>query len=430
MKLRLKRELGLFEATIYGIGIIIGAGIYVLLGPAAGLAGTAVWMSFLLGAIIASFTGLSYAELSAMYPKAAAEFIYVKKAYGSKFWAFLIGWLLIFTGIASVATVALGFAGTFTEILHLGKFFLITTAIVLILTLSFVNFSGIKESSRLNIFLTSIEVFGILLIIFLGFPSLGDVKYFEMPFGFKGVLEAATIIFFAYIGFEDIANISEETKSPKKFIPLAIIIAVIVTTIIYITTSLVAVSLVDYRILKEAPNALAVVASKTVLGNHAYFLVSFITLFATSGTVLIILVVTSRMVYGMARESSLPARLGRIHRKTKTPWLAVIAVMILSIVFVFFGDIVIIGKMTSLGMFVTFATINLSLIWLRQTKPHLERPFKVPLSIGKYPVIPILGLILCSVMVFQFDKELILFGLGVLILGTIFYWLRRNKIIE
>jgi APA family basic amino acid/polyamine antiporter len=251
-----------------------------------------------------------------------------------------------------------------------------------------------------------------------------------MPFGFKGVLSAAAIIFFAYIGFEDIANIAEETKSPKKFIPLAIITAVIVTTILYIITSLIAVSLVDYRILREAPNALAVVASKTVLGENAYFLVSFITLFATTGTVLIILVVTSRMVYGMAREYSLPSRLGRIHRRTKTPWLAVIAIMLLSIVFVFFGKIEVVANITSLGAFVTFAAVNLSLIWLRYTKPHLERPFKVPLNIGKYPIISILGLAFCSFMIFQFDVELLLFGLGILVLGTIFYWLRRHKIIE
>jgi APA family basic amino acid/polyamine antiporter len=430
MKLKLKRDLSLVEATLYGIGIIIGAGIYVLIGPAAGLAGNAVWISFLIGALIASFTGLSYAELSAMYPKAAAEFLYVKKAYGSKFWAFLIGWLLIFTGVVSAATVALGFSGCFIEILKLGKIFLIPVAIALILFLSFINFSGIKESSRLNIIFTSIEVFGILLIIFLGLPSLGDVKYFQMPFGFKGVLSAAAIIFFAYIGFEDIANIAEETKSPKKFIPLAIITAVIVTTILYIITSLIAVSLVDYRILREAPNALAVVASKTVLGENAYFLVSFITLFATTGTVLIILVVTSRMVYGMAREYSLPSRLGRIHRRTKTPWLAVIAIMLLSIVFVFFGKIEVVANITSLGAFVTFAAVNLSLIWLRYTKPHLERPFKVPLNIGKYPIISILGLAFCSFMIFQFDVELLLFGLGILVLGTIFYWLRRHKIIE
>jgi len=429
MKLKLKRDLGLVEATIYGIGIILGAGIYVLIGPAAGLGGNAVWLSFVIGAVIASFTGLSYAELSSMYPKAAAEFIYVKKAYGSKSLAFLVGWLIIFTGVVSASAVALGFSGYLMKILNLNGS-LIIPSIALIVVLSFVNFAGIKESSRLNFITTSIEVIGLFLIIFLGASSLGKVNYLEMPLGFKGVLSAAALIFFAYIGFEDIVNIAEETKSPRKFIPLAIIIAVIVTTILYMIISIISVSLVDYRELKNAPNALALVASKTALGQHAYFIISFIALFATSGTVLVVLVVVSRMIYGMATEHSLPSKLGKIHRKTKTPWLAVIAVMLLSIVFLFYGNIEAIANVTSLGALITFAAVNLSLLWLRYTKPNLERHFKVPLNIGNYPITSVLGLMLCSFMIFQFNWDLILFGVMVIVIGVIFYWFRRNKIIE
>lgn len=429
MKLKLKRDLGLVEATLYGIGIILGAGIYVLIGPAAGLSGNAVWISFIIGAVVASFTGLSYAELSSMYPKAAAEFIYVKKAYGSKSLAFLVGWLIIFTGVVSAAAVALGFSGYLMKVLNL-NISLIIPSIALIAILSFVNFAGIKESSKLNLIFTAVEVVGLILIIALGFSHFGKVNYFEMPFGFKGVLSAAALIFFAYIGFEDIVNIAEETKSPRKFIPLSIIIAVIVTTILYMIISVVSVSLVDYRELKDAPNALALVASKTALGENAYFFISLTALFATTGTVLVILVVVSRMIYGMAKESSLPTKLGRVHRRTKTPWLAVIAVMILSMAFVFFEKIEIVANITSLAALITFATVNLSLIWLRYTKPNLERPFKVPLNIGKYPVIPTLGLLLSSFMIFQFDWNLILLGLMVIVIGVIFYWFRRNKIIE
>jgi len=429
MRLKLKRNLGLVEATIYGIGVILGAGIYVLIGPAAGLGGNAVWLSFLIGAVIASFTGLSYAELSSMYPRAAAEFIYVKKAYGSKSLAFLVGWLIIFTGVVSAAAVALGFSGYLMKILNL-QGSLIIPSIALIVILSFVNFSGIKESSRLNLIMTSIEVIGLFLIIFLGASSLGKVDYFEMPLGFKGVLSAAALIFFAYIGFDEIVNMAEETKSPRKFIPLAIMIAVIVTTILYMVISIIAVSLVDYRDLKNAPDALALVASKTALGGNAYFILSLIALFATSGTVLVVMVVVSRMIYGMAIEHSLPSRLGKIHRKTKTPWMAAIAVMILSIIFVFFGSMETVANVTSLGALITFAAVNLSLLWLRYTKPHLERPFKVPLNIGNYPIISILGLLLCSFMIFQFEWNLILFGVMVIVVGVIFYWFRRNKIIE
>lgn len=227
MKLKLKRDLSLLEVTFYGVGIIIGAGIYALIGEAAGIAGNSVWLSFVVGAIIASFTGLSYAELATMFPKAAAEYVYVRRASGSRSLAFLIGWLLVFTGVVSAATVALGFSGYFQgllgpsleQIFPSGLMKIVNSgsiiSLVLIAILSYINFRGIKESARFNIVLTSIEIFGLVLIIFLAFGSYGKVNYFYSPNGFKGVFSAAALIFFAYIGFEDIANIVEETKKTK-----------------------------------------------------------------------------------------------------------------------------------------------------------------------------------------------------------------------
>jgi len=444
MKLRLKRELGLFEAVFYGLGVIIGAGIYVLIGEASALAGNALWISFLLGAIISTFTGLSYAELSAMYPKAAAEFVYVKKAYGSKLFAFLIGWLILFTGVISAATVSLGFSKNlrglsceyFIDCSHYDfkKIFdtltLVIISAVLIALMSFVNFAGIKESSRFNIIFTSIEIFGLVLIIFLGLPKVGNVNYFQSPLGMPGILSAAALIFFAYIGFEDIVNIAEETKSPKKNIPYALILAIVIAVIIYILTAVASVSLVDWKELASSDAPLAHAASKTFLGGNAYVILSFVTLFATSSTVLIILIVTSRMLYGMARENSFPAFLGRIHRRTKTPWLAIMAIGIISIIFVLVGDIVVIANLTSLGALVSFLVINLSLIWLRYTKPELERPFKVPINIGNYPLLAFFGVFSCLFLIFQFERIMLVASLVVIAAGGVFYWLRRNKIIE
>lgn len=163
---KLKRSLSLFEATFYGIGIIVGAGIYALIGQAAGTAGNALWMSFLIGAAIAVVTGLSYAELSSMFPSDAGEYVYVRKAYGSKFLSFILSWLIIVTSILSVSTVALGFAGYFNSMLPV-SISLVLTAAILIIILSFVNFYGIKESSNLNIFFSSIEIAGLIIVILL-----------------------------------------------------------------------------------------------------------------------------------------------------------------------------------------------------------------------------------------------------------------------
>jgi APA family basic amino acid/polyamine antiporter len=434
-KLKLRRELGLFEATFYGIGIILGAGIYALIGEAASIAGNSLWLSFAIGAVIASFTGLSYAELSTMFPKAAAEYVYVRKASGSRFWAFLIGWLIVFTGIVSAATVALGFAGYFQGLL--GFLFLnflskgaaiIVVALALIAILSFVNFLGIKESSKFNILFTLVEAIGLVLVIILAFNFYGKVNYFETPGGFKGIFSAAALIFFAYIGFEDIANIAEETKNPKKIIPKAFILAIAITTVLYILTAVSTVSLANWKELGEVANPLAFAASKSFLGEHANYLISFIALFATTNTVLIILIVTSRMMYGMAKEKSLPEELTFVHKITRAPWIAVIAMMALSMVFVFFGDITLVANITSLGAFIAFGAVNLSLIWLRYTMPRMKRAFRVPGNIGNYPVVAFLGVFFCLFMIFQFEWNLILFGIVVIVVGAIVYEIFIRKL--
>jgi APA family basic amino acid/polyamine antiporter len=425
MKLKLKRELGLFEVTVNGVGIILGAGIYALIGPAAGLAGNSLWLSFVIGAFIASFTGLSYAELSTMFPKAAAEYTYVRKAYGGKFLSFLVGWLLVFTGVVSTATVTLGFAGyfysLFGEIISISKnFLIILTASILIVILSFINFLGIKESSKFNIIFTAIEALALIFIILIGLPYFGRVNYLETTNGLKGILSGAALIFFAYIGFEDISNIAEEIKNPKKVIPRAIILAILITTLLYVLTSISVVSLVDWRELGNSDTSLALAASK-VLGTNAYWLISFVALFATANTALIMMIATSRMMYGMARDKSLPEELTLIHERTRTPWIAAIVVMVFSIVFLFFGKITVVANITSLSMFITFAAVNLSLIWLRYTMPKMKRAFKVPLNVGKFPLLAFFGTLICLFMITQFRLELIVFSSLVIVIGIIVY---------
>jgi len=199
-KVALKRELGLLEVTLSGVGIILGAGIYALIGRAAGLAGNSVWISFAISAFIAIFTGLSYAELSSMFPKASAEYEYTLNAFGKKL-AFIIGWLIILSGIIGASTVALGFGGYFKALFNMP---VITSALVLIIALSFLLFWGIKESAWFAVVATLIETSGLIIIIFIGVPYLGNVDYFEMPMGLAGVFQASALVFFAYTGFESI----------------------------------------------------------------------------------------------------------------------------------------------------------------------------------------------------------------------------------
>ncbi len=419
----LKREIGLFEITSWGVGIILGAGIYVLVGEASGIAGNSVWLSFIIGAMVAALTGLSYAELSSMFPKEAAEYIFVKTACGCEILSFIIGWLIILTGTISVSTVALGFAGYFQGLFGVPR---VLVAVVLIVLLSYVNFSGIKESTRMNILFTFVETAGLVFIISIGLGSLGKVDLLEAPNGLSGILSASALIFFAYLGFEDIVNVAEETKNPEKTIPKALILSVLITTCLYVLVASVTVSLADWKALGGTSAPLAFAASKA-LGENAFTIMSIIALFATSNTVLIMLVVGSRMIYGMANEGAFPRILSRLNLKTGTPFLAILVTMFSSIIFVFLGDLELVASLTSFGAFITFAFVNVSLIYIRYRRSEWKRPFKVPLNIGKFPITGFLGLLSCLFLVLQFNITVILSGSLFLVAGFILYRLSKIK---
>jgi len=420
----MRREIGLFAVTSWGVGIILGAGIYVLVGEAAGIAGNSVWLSFIIGAMVASLTGLSYAELSSVFPRDAAEYVYVKIACGCEILSFMVGWLTILTGIISASTVALGFAGYFQGLFGFPR---VLAALILIAVLSYINFLGIKESTRMNILFTLVEAAGLVLLIAIGLGSLGNVNLLEAPNGSSGILSAAALIFFAYLGFEDIVNIAEETKRPEKTIPKALILSVLITTFLYVLVALISVSLVDWQTLGLSTAPLASAASQ-VLGENAFTVMSIIALFATSNTVLIMLVVGSRMIYGMAQEGAFPRVLSKVDPRKATPRLAILVTMFVSIIFLFLGDLELVAALTSFGAFITFAFVNISLIYIRYRRAELERPFRAPLNIGKFPITGFLGLLTCLFLISQFNITVILSGSIFLFAGLVLY--KLSKIIR
>ena len=426
--MKLKRELGLLELTVYGVGVILGAGIYVIIGKAAGLAGDAVWLSFLLGSFVASLTGLSYSELSSIFPKSAAEYVYVRKAFGKELLAFLTGWLIIITEFVSAAAVSLGFSSYLTDMLsssvELPCYANILIAIFLILFLSFVNFWGIKESSRLNILFTLIETIGLLIVIFLGFKPEVSVS---SPKGLEGIIGAAALMFFAYLGFEEVVNLAEETKKPRKNIPRALVLSIIITTLLYVLVSISAVNLASWKELAESDAPLALAVSKK-LGKSSYFLLSFIALFSTSNTVLTLLIVSSRMMYGMASSGSLPRFLSSVHKKRRTPWISILISMFVSISFVVSGSIEVVAGLTSFSAFLTFALVNACVIVLRYKKPNVRRGFRVPVNIGRFPLLSFVGFLTCIFMSLSFDLPILVFGVFLLFSGIVFYYFLKRKV--
>lgn len=418
---KLKRALDLFHVTAYGVGLILGAGIYAIIGKGAGIAGNALWLSFAIGALIAALTGLSYAELGSMYVKDAAEYTYVNKATGKKYLAFLISWLMVAIGIICSAVVALGFGGYLQS---LTGFPIILGAIGVIIACSCLNLIGIKESANANIIFTLVEAAGLILVILLGAGHLGSVDYFEMPNGFSGVFTAAILVFFAFIGFDDIVNLSEETKRPKKIVPKAIILSIIISTILYILVSMVAVSTVPWDVLAQSNAPLASVAEASLPGTS--LLLSIIALFATANTVLIIMIVESRVIWGMAVEEALPKHLSKIHPKTKTPWVSIIITSLISILFVLWGDIGKVAEVSDFGMFIIFIAVNASLILIRYKYPKLKRPFKVPFNIGWFPILPAIGLIITLSLFTFFNMTSIIFIVSILLIGSAAYFLCGN----
>lgn len=427
---QLKRRVNLFALTMYGVGNILGAGIYALIGQVVGITGNMSWLSFILAAVTGAFTGLSYAELSAMYPKSAAEFVYTEEAFKIRVVSFILGWIIIFSGLFSATTVAFGFAGYLASLIGLpSNLLIIPIAIFLIIILSVVNYVGIKTSTWANVLFTFIEAAGLIFIIIIAIPQFGSVDYFQLPIGntFFAIFSSVSLIFFAYIGFEDIANIAEEVKNPAKNLPKAIIYSLIITTILYGLTAISVVSIVPYSTIAASQEPLSVVAIAAV-GPVGGWIISFIALFATANTVLIMLIVTSRMIYGMARDKALPQSLSKISKKHKTPTYSVLITMILVIAMLFLGDIDIVAHATVFGVLVNFILVNISLIALRRNKPDVERPFLLKPSIKYVPLIALLGAIVCIGLLFTFDWITLLINGIIILLGLAVFYLLKPKI--
>ena len=419
----LQREAGIFQVIAYGVGNIIGAGIYVLVGEAAGLAGDAVWLAFLIGAVVALFTGLSYAELAAAYPKAASEYVFLGRAYGNRPLSFLTQWMMLVTELVAAAAVALGFAGYLSTIVQVP---LIPTAAVLLVILTIVASTGIKQSLKLNTVLSVVAIGGLVVVVAVGIGKLGSATYVSSPTGLPGILAATVLVFFAYIGFDNISNLSEETKEPEKTIPRALLASVALSTLLYILVGLASVSLVPSGALaaSEAPLALAV---SSVLGQTGSDILTVAALLTTLNTVLVLLLVSSRIIYGLGREGGLPRPVAWVSKRTHAPVVASLTALAVALAVLPLGQIGAIAKVTSFGSLLTFALVNLALLHLRRVAPNLSRPFKAPLSIGWVSVTGLLGLVSCLVLLTQFDWLSAALGLCLPASGAVLDLAMRGK---
>ncbi|MFH0714875.1 MAG: APC family permease [Candidatus Diapherotrites archaeon] len=420
----LARVLGLGQATLTGLGIIFGAGIYVLVGKAAGIAGNQVWLSFLLAALVAGLTGLSYAELSSMFPKASAEYEYGKNAFGKRA-GFLIGWLALIAGIVSVATVALGFGGYFSALTGAPIAWL---AVGIIAFCSLIVFLGVQQSVWIAILCTLIETAGLVIIVLLGLPYLNNPALFDFSsFSPFSMLAGAALIFFAFIGFEEITRLSEETKKPSKTIPKALLLAIVISSIVYVLVAATAVSVLGPEKLANSNAPLADVASQ-LYGSGAFRVLTFTAIVSTFSTVLLILLAASRLMYGISRDKELPELVSYIHPKTQTPLFAILMVALLSSFLAVLGDISLVANATDFVLFLVFIAVNLTVIMLRYKMPLANRPFKVPLKVGKFPVLPLLGILFSALIASAISLEIMAFMLAMTIAGLLYFEFHSRKL--
>jgi APA family basic amino acid/polyamine antiporter len=342
----------------------------------------------------------------------------MQSAFSSEQLAWSVGFVAVVIGFATASAVAIGFAHYFALFISVNHIYI---AMGLIALMSLINFWGIKESAKFNALATAIEVGGLLFVIgFGGYQILnGTVPLADlskMPVGVSSdslpwlsVVSASALIFFAYMGFEDIANIAEETKNPAVTLPKAFIYALLISTVIYILVAVVAVSVVPHEELGQSDQPLALVINRLISGD-AWIAIALIAMFATANTVLITLIVCARMLFGMARSGSLPSALAGVNKRRSTPTQAIIVVAMMSIIFLFFGHIEVLASIADVGIFILFAMVNLCNIVLRYKKPDLDRPWSAPLSIGKLPVLSVLGFCSCLAMITTINHPVMLFG--------------------
>lgn len=416
----LKPTLGPVQLVFYSVGVIIGAGVYSVIGAAAGLAQQSLWLSFAIAAGVAMLTAFSYAEMATSFPAAGAEYVYIRKAWPKADWlAFGVGAVLLIGGAATAATVAMAFGGYLRSFVDIPAAW---SALALLLACSAFNVWGMRESSWVNILFTSIEVAGLVLVMAAAW-SQDSAPLAALPDVPPAVMAAAALLFFVYLGFEEVANLVEEVRKPSRDVPLALFVSMGVTTMLYVLVAVAVVRMATPAELaaSDAPLALAIHAAWPKAGN----LLGAIALFATANTVLITLIAASRLAFSMARDGEIPDAFAQLLPTRQTPWLAAILMFAMSAVLLPIGSVKILAEMSSFAALVAFVAVNLVLIVLRYRLPDHRRPFRVPFAIGRMPILPLAALASIGVLLVHFEWLIYAAGAIALVLSALAFGARQ-----
>lgn len=385
-QLTVKPTLGVIALMIYGVGNMLGAGIYGLVGKAAGELGNMVWLGFLASMIAAGLTGLSYASLGSRYPRAAGAAYITHRAFGITAISYVVGLTVTMSGLTSLAAASQVFAN-YTHEIFTGvpiKW----VVVMFLLTLTAINYAGMRESTWVNAVCTAIEVGGLLLVVAVGARYWGSVDYLDASsiknpggdFSVSLMLSGAVLTFYAFIGFEDLLNISEEVRNPRRNFPIALLAALGIATAIYMAVCITAVSVVPHARLAAASGPLVEVV-RVAAPWVPPMLFTVVALFAVTNTALLNHIMGSRLVYGMARQGLLPALLGRLHPRRRTPHVAILLLLAIVLGLALAGSVTTLASATSLLLLGSFTLVNLALVVLKRRPGEPRGGFEVPLAV-------------------------------------------------
>jgi basic amino acid/polyamine antiporter, APA family len=408
----LKREIGLFGATALGIGAIIGSGIFIVTGIVAGIAGPAMIFSVIIAGIIAIFSAMSVAELSAWLPEEGGTYAYAQKLI-SPFAGFIAGWIWIFSNIFVGAAVSLGFAHYFVTLFPAGPVKIIAVGICLIFII--INYLGLKESVLFNNILVTLKVLILLFFVAFGLGFFQRANFFPLvPEGSMGIISGAALIFFAYTGFARITIMAEEVRDPEKTIPRSIYLSLGISTAIYLLVSLVGIGLAGAPALAHSGSPLADAVGSTG-SSGAVLVISLGAMIATASVLLTTILGISRIVFSMARSRDLPLLFERIHPRFGTPHYAVLITGACMIAAILLADLALVVAVSTFAMLLYYLIANIA-------------AYRLPRQCRKYPAwVPVTGAASCiGLIVFLSPDSWIIGCVGILTGGVWFLFRRRN----
>lgn len=441
---RLHRALNAFDLTILGIGAIIGVGIFVLTGTAsARFAGPGVILSFIISGAACAFAALCYAEFASLIPVAGSAYNYAYATLGEVV-AWIIGWDLILEYIVASIAVAIGWSGYFVNILHaLGIHLPVwcshapgtvpgaiinLPAISIVLFLTTILVIGIKESARFTGLMVFVKLATVLIFILVGVSKVNPSNWVPfLPYGFKGVMTGAAIVFFAYIGFDAVSTAAEETKNPQRNMPIGIILSLAICTLLYLMVAAVLTGMVSYKQLNHpAPvaHALNIVGFK-----WGSALVSVGAVAGITSVLLVMLLGQPRIFFSMSRDGLLWPWISKVHPRYRTPYISQTLTGCIVAGFAGFTDIGTAAELCNIGTLFAFCIVCGGVVVLRRTHPELKRPFRCPLV----PLIPLLGISFCAGLMLSLPRlTWIRFVVWLIIGFTIyfFYGIRHSRMAE